>query len=70
MNTEKIQARAELYVKLNELKNTDYKLLKYMDGELTAEEYEPFKQQRAQLRVRIRELESEINTLREQLKQE
>ena len=60
MNKEKIQARAELYVKLNELKNTDYKLLKYMDGELTAEVYEPFKQQRAQLRVRIRELEAII----------
>ena len=70
MNKEKIQAQAELYAKHTELKNTDYKLLKYMDGELTAEEYEPYKQQRTQLRVRIRELENEINTLREQLKQE
>ena len=60
MNKEKTQAQAELYVKLNELKNTDYKLLKYMDGELTAAEYEPHKQRRAQLRVRIRELENII----------
>ena len=60
MNKEKIQARAELYVKHTELKNTDYKLLKYMDGELTTAEYEPIKQQRAQLRVRIRELEAII----------
>lgn len=38
-----------------------YKLLPHMSrGELTAEEYEPYKQQRAQLRVRIRELEAII----------
>ena len=60
MNKEKTQARAELYVKHTELKNTDYKLLKHMDGELTTAEYEPIKQQRAALRVRIRELESII----------
>ena len=60
MNKEKIQARAELYVKLTELKETDYLTLKKADGALTAAEYEPYKQQRAQLRVRIRELESII----------
>lgn len=59
MNNEKIEARAELYAKLNQLKATDYKLLKYIDGELTAAEYEPIRQERAQLRVRIRELEAE-----------
>lgn len=43
-----------------ELQQTDYKLLKFMDGELTAEEYEPIKQERAALRIRIRELEAII----------
>ena len=61
MNTEKIQAQAELYVKNTELKNTDYKLLKYMDGELTEAEYEPIKQERAALRIRIRELKAIVN---------
>ncbi len=58
MNKEKIQARAELYVKHTELKNTDYKLLKHLDGEITAAEYEPIKAQRTALRSRIRELEA------------
>ena len=58
MNKEKIQARAELYVKHTELKNTDYKLLKHLDGEITAAEYEPVKAQRTALRARIRELEA------------
>ncbi len=60
MNKEKIQARAELYVKHTELKNTDYKLFKHLDGELTDTEYKPFKDERAALRVRIRELETLI----------
>ena len=60
MTNNKIEANAELYVKRNELKRTDYKLLKHLDGELTAEEYEPIKAQRTALRARIRELESII----------
>lgn len=60
MNKEKIQAQAELYAKQNTLKATDYKVLKHIDGELTTAEYEPIKQERAELRVRIRELESII----------
>ncbi len=60
MTNKQIKANAELYVKHTELKNTDYKLLKYIDGELTAAEYEPIKAQRTTLRVRIRELETII----------
>lgn len=60
MNKEKIQAQAELYVKHTELKNTDYKLLKYMDGALTDAEYEPIKEQRAELRRQINDLETQL----------
>lgn len=58
MDKEKIQAQAELYAKYTELKATDYKLLKYMDGELTDNEYMPIRNRRAALRVRIRELKA------------
>lgn len=56
-----MQARAELYAKQNELRGTDYKLLKFMDGELTEAQYKPIKTQRAALRKRIRELETIIS---------
>lgn len=55
---DKLNARAELFVKLNELRGTDYKLLKFMDGELTEAQYNPTKTQRAALRQRIRELKT------------
>ena len=58
MTNKQIKANAELYVKHTELKNTDYKLLKHLDGEITAAEYEPIKAQRAALRASIRELEA------------
>lgn len=40
-----------------ELASTDYKCLKYVDGALTDEEYAEVKAYRAELRVRINELE-------------
>ena len=49
-NEEKI---AELKKKLFE---TDYKALKFIEGELTGEEYEPIKQQRKAWREEIRRL--------------
>ena len=49
---EKAQSR------INELKSllakTDYKAIKYAEGELTAEEYEPIRQQRKAWREEIR----------------
>lgn len=51
---EKAQSR------INELKSllakTDYKAIKYAEGELTAEEYEPIRQQRKAWREEIRKL--------------
>lgn len=40
-----------------ELAETDYYTLKFVDGELTAEEYEPHRIRRAELRRAVRDLE-------------
>lgn len=40
-----------------ELAETDYYTLKFIDGELTAEEYEPHRVRRAELRQAVRNLE-------------
>ena len=62
MNNENMaKAQAELYSKLNQLKATDYKVLKHIDGELTATEYKPTKELRASLRQDIRALEGIIS---------
>ena len=44
----------------NNLTKTDYKLFKYAEGELTAEEYAPIKEQRKQWRAQINALEIEL----------
>ena len=42
------------------LADTDYKAIKYAEGEITAEEYEPIKQQRREWRKEINELEKNV----------
>lgn len=42
-----------------ELAATDYYALKYIDGELSEEEYAIIREKRARLRERVRELEAE-----------
>lgn len=48
--------------RISELKknlyDTDYQAIKYAEGELTAEEYAPIKEQRRQWRAEINELEA------------
>ena len=39
------------------LRGSDYQAIKYMEGQLSAEEYEPIKQQRIKWRQEINELE-------------
>lgn len=55
-------AKEDTFGRILELKkkltNTDYKLMKFMEGELSEEEYEPIKQQRQQWRNEINDLES------------
>ncbi len=54
--------KEDIYGKILELKkklaDTDYKLMKFMEGQLTEEEYEPIKQQRQAWRNEINELEA------------
>lgn len=49
---------------INELKqkliDSDYQVLKFYEGEITPEEFEPVKQQRHEWRNRINELEQEL----------
>lgn len=43
-----------------QLAATDYKAIKFAEGELSAEEYEPIRIERRALRARINELEKEL----------
>ena len=45
-----------------ELDGSDYKAIKYAEGLLTAEEYEPIRQQRQEWRKQINELEKALET--------
>lgn len=61
------RSRVEIFNLKNKLAKLDIKLFKYLDGDLSETEYRPFKEERATLRVRIRELENEILQLKSQL---
>jgi hypothetical protein len=49
----------EISILKNHLQATDYQAIKYAEGWLTAEEYEPIKAQRQQWREEINRLETE-----------
>ena len=44
----------------SELARTDYEAIKYAEGEMSAEDYEPYKVQRRAWRVEINELEAQL----------
>ena len=50
----------EIEVLKKKLAETDYLTLKYMEGQLTEEEFTPIKEQRQACRNRINELEAEL----------
>lgn len=50
----------EIAILKQELSKSDYKAIKYSEGFYTDEEYLPIKQERADLRIRINQLEEEI----------
>lgn len=58
------QKQKEQYAEIAELKqklaDTDYKALKYADGVLSREEYEPVRKQRQKWRDRINEIEKDF----------
>ena len=47
------------------LTSTDYKALKFAEGQISATDYEDTKQQRQALRDKINELEAELETIGE-----
>ena len=51
--------RAKIKALKNELANSDYKTLKFLEGEMSAEEYAPVKEQRKLWRKQINILEVE-----------
>lgn len=57
----KQELRLEIEVLRAELASTDYKAIKFAEGWLTADEFEPIKAQRQALRDRINQLESEVS---------
>lgn len=54
----------ECYGKLS---STDYKAIKYSEGWYSEEEYKPIKTERENLRIKIREIQSELEELRKEL---
>ena len=58
------QRQKEQYAEIAELKqklaDTDYKALKYADGVLSREEYEPIREQRQKWREKINEIEKDF----------
>ena len=59
-NPEQYAKRMEITALKRLLKQSDYKAIKYAEGLLTAEEYEPIKQQRQAWRNQINQLEAEL----------
>lgn len=59
---EKYLVESEIAVRKQYLSQTDYKALKYAEGEITAEEFAETKEQRATWRAEINALEEELAT--------
>ena len=57
----KEQYRLEITQLKKQLSDTDYKAIKYAEGQLTESEYSPTRTQRASWRARINELQEDFN---------
>lgn len=55
------QREAEIWSLKEQLRESDYKAIKYAEGWITAEDYAPVKAQRQEWRERINELEELLN---------
>lgn len=58
---------AEITALKSLLTDTDYKALKHADGVMSAEEYEPIRQQREEWRDKINALETELAAVTQEL---
>lgn len=58
--TKKELAEREIHVLKTKLSETDYRAIKYAEGEMTAQEYAETKEKRSAWRARINELEEAI----------
>lgn len=56
--------KKQICVLKHKLATTDYKALKFAEGELTVSEYAPVKEERKKLRAEINALETKINALK------
>lgn len=52
------QAQSKIFALKAKLRDTDYKAIKFAEGEMTAEEFEPVKAERKAWRAEINELET------------
>ena len=63
-NYQKSLQKHDIYKQITELKDklttSDYKLFKYLEGELSSEEYELIKRERQEWRNQINQLEEEL----------
>lgn len=57
---EKLQKQSEIQELKLKLQQTDYQAIKYAEGQLSKEEYEPMKTQRQEWRYKINELEAQL----------
>lgn len=60
---QKLDLEDAIYNLKNKLSSTDYQAIKFAEGHITEEEYQPTKQQRALWRTQINELEEQIKNL-------
>lgn len=70
---EEIRRRHNLYQieeTKKKLQESDFKLLKYLEGHYTEEEYQPIKEKREEYRKFIRDLEKDNEKIEKQLEQE
>ena len=57
------EREAEIWSLKEQLRESDYKAIKYAEGWITAEDYAPIKAQRQEWRERINELEELLNNI-------
>ena len=66
MNRKRMEIESEIAGLKQILASSDYKALKYAEGQITEADYAEVKQQRQQLRDKINELEAELQTVEEE----